>query len=147
MKRFADRIFVYNRNNLYIYDSSWSILRPIESIGWNPEKKIVEPFYGNMVVDALDPYFGFGDEKTKTICDKLTDIYIDNFDSAESIEDIESFWKWSHANVIWLYDRPMCLSPCVESSFQTWKLFPKKQRTLRRAPRTFNFRATKRRIR
>lgn len=147
IRKFSDSIILRDTEKLYIYSSAWDSFRPFKSIGWNPSKKIVEINYGDLAIDPLDPYYGYGSESEKERCSILTDKWIDHFDSAETIDNIEEFWKWSHSSMSWMYDRPLCLGPCVEASFQTWKSYPKKQRTLRKAPRTFDFRATKRRIR
>lgn len=147
IRKFADNIFLRDNNSIYIYSSAWDSFRPLKSVVWNPSKRNAEVLYGDLTIDPLDPYYGYGSEKEKDRCTFLTDKWIDHFDSAETIENIEEFWKWSHSPMTWMFDRPLAIGPCTEPSFQTWKSYPKKQRTLRKAPRTFDFRATKRRIR
>ncbi len=84
----------------------------------------------------------------KSFCSDLTDTHIDHLDSAEEESSLESFWKWSKAPVVWAMDRPLLLPPCVDATWDAWRSYVgKRHRTLRRAPRTFDFRATKRRIR
>ncbi len=84
----------------------------------------------------------------KDVCTRVTDQWIDHLETAEEETSLDAFWKWSRAPVVWVYDRPMCLSPCADPTWETWKSYVgSRHRTLRKAPRSFDFRATKRRIR
>lgn len=148
MKRFQDRIYVRTPEGLFHYDSGWESFRPVKSVVWNPVTHRAEPEYGSVVSDPLDTFYGYGSLETKLFCTELTDRYIETLDAAEDEPSLESFWKWSKAPVVWAFDRPMTFPSCVDASWETWKSFVKiRHRTLRRAPRTFDFRATKRRIR
>jgi hypothetical protein len=148
MKRFQDRIYVRTKNHLYVYDSGWESFRPCFGVVWNPVTMSSEPWYGSLTADPLDAEYGYGSSEENDICIALTDALIDKLDSAEEETSLESFWRWSKAPVTWVYDRPLLLAECVEPSWDTWKSYVgSKHRTLRKAPRSFDFRATKRRIR
>lgn len=147
MKRFQNQVYVRVPEGLFVYDSGWESFRPTSGIVWNPTARYAEPWYGSLVSDPLDPNYGFGSSSMKVFCSDLTDKYIDQLESAEDVS-LETFWQWSKAPVVWAFDRPMVFPPCVSPSWDAWKSYiGKRHRTLRRAPRTFDFRATKRRIR
>ncbi len=148
MKRFEDRVYVRDQDHLFVYDSSWESFRPTDGVVWNPRTQTAHPWYGTLCADPLDPSYGYGTEDVRDRCIRLTDRLIDSLDTAEEISSVESFWTWSHAPVVWVYDRPLVLPPGVEPTWDLWKSYVgTRRRTLRKAPRTFDFRATKRRIR
>ena len=148
MKRFQDRIYSRDTDRIYVYDSGWESFRPCAGVVWNPATRRADPWYGSLVADPLDPHYGYGSSEVRDLCTALTDRVIDHLDSAEEETSLESFWRWSRAPVVWVYDRPMQLAPCSDPSWETWKSYVgSTRRTLRNAPRTFDFRATKRRIR
>lgn len=148
MKRFQDRVYVRSGGGVYVYDSGWESFRPCGGVVWNPETRRADPWFGSLVSDPLDPHYGYGSAATHDRCTALTDALIDTLDEAEEETSLESFWRWSKVPLVWMYDRPMCLSPCTDPTWETWKSYVgSRHRTLRRAPRSFDFRATKRRIR
>lgn len=147
MKRFQDRVYLRMPEGLFQYDSGWESFRPVRSIVWNPATCRADPEYGIVASDPLGTFYGYGSLETKLFCTELTDRYIDVLDTAEEESSLDSFWKWSKAPVVWTFDRPMLFPSCVDPTWEHWKSFVgRRHRTLRRAPRTFDFRATKRRI-
>lgn len=148
MKRFQDRVYVREGNKVYVYDSGWESFRPCGGVVWNPETRRADPWFGSLVADPLNPHYGYGSTECQDRCTALTDALIDKLEEAEDEPSLEAFWRWSKVGLVWMYDRPMFLSPCAEPSWETWKSYvPSRHRTLRKAPRSFDFRATKRRIR
>jgi hypothetical protein len=146
MKRFRDRVYVRDSKGLYVYDSGWETFRPVITVAWNPRTQSCEHCFGTLCSDPLDPHYGFGSPEMVDHCTNLTDEWIDKLESAEEESSLEAFWKWSHTPLTWMFDRPMALPPCVDASWDSRKSYPAKQKTLRKAPRSFDFRATKRRI-
>ena len=147
MKRFQERIYYKNaEDNLFVYDSRWECFRPLKGVVWNPRTKSLEHFYGSLCADPLDPNYGYGSSEMKDRCVALTDKLIDRFDSVETVEHLDTFWKWTRQPMTWVFDRPLVLHPCADPTFGVRKSFPSKMRTLKKAPRTFDFRATKRTI-
>ena len=142
MKKFQGSIYIRSNDKLFVYDSGWETIRPIVRVVWDPLTRSAENDYGTLCDDLLDQNYGFGD--LRDLCDQMTDDLIESFDDVEEIESIEEFWRWCRTPLVWAFDRGLCLKN--EPTFSAWKTFPKKPRTLRRAPRSFDFRATRRSI-
>lgn len=145
MKRCSGNTYLRQGDQLFVYDSLWTSFRPVRRVVWNSETRQVEPFYGDLTADCLDPFYGFGTSEMEDRCIELTDKYIDNLESAEDL-DSDTFWKWSHQPMIWVRDRGVCCIPCDDPE-KVWKSYATKHKTRRRAPASFDWRATKRRIR
>ncbi len=147
MKRFQDRVYtLQNQTDLFVYDSGWECFRPVVDVVWNPRTRSIELFYGKLCADPLDENYGYGSSEMKDRCITLTDRLIGQMDTAEELSDVHAFWKWTRRPLTWVFDRPLLLHPCADPTFEVRKTFPVKMRTLRKAPRTFDFRATKRTI-
>lgn len=142
MKRCGDFVYLRRPDRLYVYDSLWTTFRPVRRVVWNAETRQVEPFFGDLCANCLDPYYGFGDAQTEDICTELTDKYIDDIDSAEELS-AEALWKWSHETLVWVRDRGLSLLPC-EDPLTMWRSQAVRRKTFRKAPRSFDWRSTKR---
>lgn len=145
MKRCGGNVYLRRANQLFVYDSLWTSFRPVRRVVWNPETRQVEAFYGDLCADCLDPHYGFGSSEMEDTCTELTDKYIDDLDSAEEV-DPQRFWVWARETMVWVRDRALACLPCDHPD-TIWKSYAGKHKTRRRAPTSFDWRATKRRIR
>jgi hypothetical protein len=145
MKRCGDHVYLRHANKLFLYDSLWTTFRPVQRVVWNTQTRQVEPFFGELCADCLDPYYGFGSADVEDLCTDLTDKHIDNLDTAEELT-ADQFWKWCHEKMEWVRDRAIALHTC-EDSLLAWRSYTTKHKTMRRAPTSFDWRSTKRKIR
>lgn len=145
MKRCGGHVYLRQGNQLFVYDSLWTSFRPVQRVVWNSVTRQVEPFFGSWCADCLDPHYGFGSASMEDHCTDLTDRHIDELDSAEDL-DAHSFWVWAHEKLDWVRDRGLSLLPC-DDPLAVWKSYAVRHKTLRKAPRSFDWRATKRKTR
>lgn len=138
-------MYLRHGDQLFVYDSLWTTFRLVRRVVWNPETRQVEAFYGDLCADCLDPHYGFGSAEVEDKCTELTDKHIDELEQAEDMSP-DRFWKWTHETMVWIRDRGVACLPCDHDE-KVWKSYADKHKTRRRAPTSFDWRATKRLIR
>jgi hypothetical protein len=107
LRKYKEVIYGKLQNHLFIWDSSWETFRPIDSVKWTGNT--LKPIYTHM--DMFDPYYGFGSEEMKKLCNRLTEIT--ELDSA--IEGL----PWLSGE--WFVDREVAFHPCSEKTKDSWK--------------------------
>jgi len=112
---------------LFLWDTSWEIWRPITKVGWSGTKITYDDY--EYKKDIFDQWYGFGSLEMKELCKKLT-AFIDRSKYTENIEklfDPEFF-----------YDRKVgFLDSCSDiKTKESWRAYLKylgtKNKTLRR---------------
>jgi hypothetical protein len=112
---------------LFIWDSSWELWRPITKIGWSGTKITYDD--KKYKKDIFDPWYGFGSSEMKELCKKLTTF----IDRSKYQENIESLFEGE-----FLYDRKIgFLDSCSpiktkESWHKYLKYMNQKSKTLRK---------------
>jgi len=114
---------------LFLWDTSWEIWRPIIKIGWNGYEITYDDHKYKQ--DIFDSFYGFGSSEMKDLCKKLTS-FIDRSKYTENIEILFSYPEF-------LYDRKIgFLDSCLnnEKTKESWRKYLKymnqKSRTLRK---------------
>ena len=112
---------------LFIWDSSWEMWRPITKVGWSGTKITYDD--KKYKKDIFDPWYGFGSSEMKELCKKLTTF----IDRSKYKENIESLFEGE-----FLYDRKIgFLESCFpiktkESWHKYLKYMNQKSKTLRK---------------
>lgn len=119
---FQGRIYGKYKTHLFVLESDWDTLRPIQRVGWNgTEFEIVDADYKN---DIFSPHYGFGSAEMKKVCDTL--LKTTELDGRVQITDPIAFWKWcGHSeHTVWWRDRAVLFSsPCVSHTPDAWKRY------------------------
>jgi hypothetical protein len=134
--KFQDRIYGKKDSTLLVWDSTWDTFRPVEKIVWNPVRKQVEPFYGQLCTELFDMNYGFGELKDMAV--EFTDIYVSKLEEATEMMDPTQFWTWTGQETEWFYDRPIVLHPCTKgkpSRAEFLRILNLRARTAKRLPR------------
>jgi hypothetical protein len=88
LHKFKDIFYGKLDGQLFIWDSSWEIFRPIEYLGWDGDTIIaVDTKYKS---DLFCPWYGFGSSEMKELCQKLTETI--ELDVPESVPDLKGEW-------------------------------------------------------
>ena len=118
---FRERIYGKYKQTLFVFESSWGSFRPIDSVGWNGKDVCeVDAAYKK---DLFSPYYGYGTQAMKQLCDHFTKHV--ELEERKPISDIVSFWKWCGIkSASWWRDRPCVFtSKCVSRSPEDWKRY------------------------
>jgi hypothetical protein len=102
---------------LFVWDTSWELWRPISAIGWNGTKITYDDH--EYKKDIFDAYYGFGSQEMKDLCKKLTEF----IDREKYTEDIEKLFDYPE----FLYDRKIgFLQSCLDiKTKESWKKYLK----------------------
>ncbi len=135
MIRYGDRVFLHEGSRWYVWESSWSMYRPIDGLRWDGTTlRLDDRAYCK---DLTDPLYGYGDERTHTRCFNLSQ----NFADVENAKPVPFL---SVGTPEWFRDRPVALTPWAPGYAESWKRMNLKRRTVRGHPRkTFTKRITK----
>jgi len=119
-----DNLYIKINGNIFVFDSSWEMFRPIEKLGWNGREITYSD--SKFKKDIFSQWYGFGSENMKTVCTKLTNLVKDGEEG-----DITKF-----LNDEWFFDRKCSFLPCTAKDLESWKSYIKyigsKHRTIRR---------------
>lgn len=143
LRVFHDRIYGKYESQLYIFEPTWDLFRPIEKVGWNGKQySSVDSKYKT---DLFSEFYGYESIEQKKLCRQL--IETTELENVIEIVDPVTFWKWcGEIEAKWFRDRPCVFtSPCVTKDWVRYlKYLNIRQKTLRQYPRT---RMTKRLLR
>lgn len=140
MKRFQDKVYAISQQGLLLWEPSWETFRPVKDIVWNPVHNQLEPYYGIYTHDIFDVNYGFGTSEMHEFCIEFTDEHAFDVGGAETIENIQDFWRWYKAKLIWVGDRSMIVHPCSKKPEVKKYVarFNLRSKTFRRAPRNLH---------
>lgn len=131
---FRDRIYGKQKNQLFVFESTWDSFRPIEKVGWDGESyTIIDTQYSS---DLFNEYYGYGSLGMKALCRELSQTV--ELNDAKEITEPSVFWKWcGETEAKWWYDRACVFTnSCVGRDQTHWKRYIKylqtKPKTLRR---------------
>ena len=131
LRKFKDNIYGKLGNQLFLWDSTWELFRPIDTIAWDGYKIVTTDSFRN---DIFDPYYGFGSVEMKEKCIELSENI--DLEAPEILPWIDSEW-WR--------DRKCTFTECAPKDSSSWIRYIKytnsKAKTLRVHRQT---RATKR---
>lgn len=120
---FQDKTYLRYKQYWFVWEPAWDCFRPLESLIWNGTSFEETRTYCN---NPLDPFYGYGDEKMKQVCETLRDQY-----AGKTPKPVKSLPMGTD----WMYDRFVCLSPCAPRDKQSWKRMTRgKHNTCRKAP-------------
>lgn len=135
---FHSHIYGKYNNQLFLFEPTWDLFRPIEKVGWNGHQYV--PVDSKYKQDMFDDYYGYGSPEMKEVCKKLSNNI--NLEKANLLTDSVLFWKWcGETEAKWWNDRACVFSsPCVSRDNTEWKKYlyylNVKAKTLRRAVRS-----------
>jgi hypothetical protein len=123
---FHDNTFLEYKGFWFLWEPAWDAYRPIENVVWEGDRfRIVDKLY---CADPTDVWYGYGNEKMKTLCSLLASKFATAKPTETSLLPI--------GKSEWFRDRFATLSPCAPRDLPSWKrLVRGKGRTCRKAPR------------
>jgi hypothetical protein len=101
---------------LFVWDTSWEIWRPISAVGWNGSKITYDDH--EYKKDIFDPWYGFGSSEMKELCKKLTAF----IDRTKYTENIDKLFKYPE----FLYDRKIGFLDICQLNLKTkesWRAY------------------------
>jgi hypothetical protein len=134
MIRSGGRVFLHQESKWYLWEPSWGMYRPIDSLRWDGHTMRVDD--SAYCKDPTDPMYGYGHQRIYNKCFNLT----------QEFPDIESAKHVSCLTIgipEWFRDRSIAMTPCAPRTLDSWKRLNLKRRTVRIHPRkTFTKRNT-----
>lgn len=122
--RFHDTVYLHIKSRWFVWESAWSMFRPIDGLAWDGAKYIM-----NDTAYCSDPtskYYGFGSEPMYTLCYHLTHEY------SEKVADAPTVPSLTIGPSTWFFDRTMSLTPCAPTDKSSWRrAINGKRKTLR----------------
>lgn len=108
--KFQDRTFLDYKGNWFVWEPCWEGFRPIQAVEWDGHTyRIVDTSYCS---DPSDPFYGYGSESMKQVCDALAPLYKPTACSTDRL---------AIGQTEWFRDRRIALSPCAPRDTESWK--------------------------
>ena len=140
--RFADRIFLTNNSETFVWDTAIGMFRPIRGFAWDGYQMILND--DCYTADPMSETYGFGSPEMYKKCMDLTNAYEEKT-TAPTAVPTASFLEVG--NPVWFRDRPVSFTPCAPKDVQSWKrLVAGRPRTCRRRPSNKKNKFTKRNL-
>ena len=111
--QYQDTTFLKYKTLWFVWESAWSMFRPIQSFAWNGTTFVIDDYPFRKT--PLDPLYGFGSPAMKEVCEKLTEIFEPKLSEATKIETPEI------GPLLWFRDRRVSTTPCCPKDTQSWK--------------------------
>lgn len=125
---FNTRVYGKYSGQLFVFEPTWDLFRPVSRVGWNGKKFAFEGYNPNL----FSPYYGFESPEQKVLCRQFAETTELN---AREIKDPVDFWKWAGiTDASWFRDRPcVFLTECSPKNWHEYvKYIGSRGRTLRR---------------
>jgi hypothetical protein len=132
LTRFQDYVFLEYKHHYFVWEASWEMFRPIDSIRWNGDRfELDDKQYCS---DPMNEFYGYGALQMKRACTLLTEKYSGEMQNAAILETP------TLGIPTWFRDRRVVLSPCAPTDLSSWKRMCRGHpRTCRKSPRGKKF--------
>jgi hypothetical protein len=117
-----DQLVLEHKGWWFLWENAWDAFRPISNVQWDGSRFVYDD--KEYCSDPSDPFYGYGSEVMKDLCDLL----VDNRHEAPEETD---FLRIGQPE--WFFDRPLSLTACAPRDHASWKRMSKgRHRTCRK---------------